>query len=103
MESLIAKAVQALSKDENLQSKKERMIDSLNRINELQKEVGIIKIADRITNLQRPHRHWDKKKIITYYEEAKFISSILSNKNDYLNQRLKSKILDYKKMIDDLI
>ncbi|MCK8521921.1 HD domain-containing protein [Aquimarina sp. D1M17] len=99
----IAMAVQALSKDERIPSKTERMIDSLSRINTLQKEVGIVKIADRITNLQRPPEHWDKKKIVKYCEEAKLIVSTLANKNDYLNQRLASKILKYEQMANDLL
>ena len=90
----IAAGEQALTKDEKLKSKKERMIDSLNRINQLQKEIGIVKIADRITNLQRPPKHWTKEKIVSYCDEAKLISSTLSKKNDYLNQRLSSKILE---------
>ena len=98
----IATGVQALTKDEKLKSKKERMIDSLNRINQLQKEIGIVKIADRITNLQRPPKHWSKEKIVSYYEEAKLISSTLTKKNNYLNQRLSSKILEYGKMIKSL-
>ncbi len=98
----IAAGEQALTKDEKLKSKKERMIDSLNRINQLQKEIGIVKIADRITNLQRPPKHWTKEKIVSYCDEAKLISSTLSKKNDYLNQRLSSKILEYEKMIESL-
>ncbi|WP_378173239.1 HD domain-containing protein [Aquimarina sp. SS2-1] len=91
----IAHAVQALTKNENLESKKKKMIDSLNRINKLPKEVGLVKIADRITNLQTPPEHWSKKKVIRYYEEAKLISKYLSNKNEYLNERLTKKIVEY--------
>ncbi len=50
----IARAVQSFTKNETLASKEEKRIDSLNRINDLQKEVGLVKIADRITNLQKP-------------------------------------------------
>ena len=96
----VAKAVQALTKDEKLLSKEERMKDSLARINQLQKEVGIVKIADRITNLQTPPEHWSKSKIIKYYEEAKLISSTLANKNEYLNKRLELKIKEYKQRIE---
>ena len=95
----LAKAVQALTKDEKLQSKQERMRDSLNRINKLQKEVGLVKIADRITNLQTPPSHWTKDKIAKYCEEAKLISSTLSDKNRYLNKRLDSKIAEYEQNI----
>ncbi|WP_438712566.1 HD domain-containing protein [Aquimarina muelleri] len=98
----IAKAVQALTKDEKLPSKEEKMKDSLTRINALQKEVGIVKIADRITNLQTPPKHWSKSKIVKYYEESKLISSTLINKNEYLNKRLESKIAEYKQRIEAL-
>lgn len=91
----IAKAVDALTKNEKLQSKQEKMLDSLTRINTLQKEVGIVKIADRITNLQTPPSHWSQDKIKKYREEAKLISSMLTNKNAYLNKRLDSKIAEY--------
>tara|TARA_B110000091_G_C13683220_1_gene418808 strand:- start:251 stop:358 length:108 start_codon:yes stop_codon:yes gene_type:complete len=35
-----------LTKNENLVSKKERMVDRLHRINQLEKEVGMVKIVD---------------------------------------------------------
>ena len=95
----IAKAVQALTKNEKLESKNERMTDSLNRINKLPKEVGLVKIADRITNLQSPPKHWNIDKITTYCKEAKLISKSLSGKNDYLNKRLESKIQEYERKI----
>ncbi|MBS9461318.1 bifunctional (p)ppGpp synthetase/guanosine-3',5'-bis(diphosphate) 3'-pyrophosphohydrolase [Flagellimonas sp. 389] len=91
----IANAVQALTKDESLPSKQERMTDSLSRINKLQKEVGLVKLADRITNLQTPPDYWSKEKIMKYCEEAKLISNALNNKNAYLNERLDLKIADY--------
>jgi (p)ppGpp synthase/HD superfamily hydrolase len=62
----IVLAVQALTKNKDLSSKEDRMHDSLKRINELQKEVGLVKLADRITNLQTPPKHWSKEKIIKY-------------------------------------
>lgn len=95
----IAKAVVALTKDEKIALKQDRMLDSLTRINKLQKEVGLVKIADRITNLQTPPSHWTHKKIINYCNEAKLISKTLSNKNDYLNKRLDLKIKEYEDRI----
>jgi (p)ppGpp synthase/HD superfamily hydrolase len=95
----IAKAVQALTKNEALQTKKERMIDSLNRINQLEKEVGLVKIADRITNLQTPPIHWNTNKISNYLDEARIIAESLADKNEYLISRLRFKIEDYEKNI----
>ena len=95
----IATAVQALSKNDKLTSKKEKMMDSINRINELEKEVGMVKIADRITNLQQPPQHWKNEKVINYHSEAKLISDSLKDKNTYLNNRLKEKIKEYENYI----
>lgn len=91
----IAKAVKALSKDQNIVSKEARMIDSLKRINELQNEVGLVKLADRITNLQAPPLNWSKDKTIKYCDEAKLILKVLGMKNKYLSERLLLKIKDY--------
>ena len=95
----IARGVKALTKDEKLPTKPERMADSLTRINQLQKEVGMVKLADRITNLQAPPAHWSKEKCAAYLEEAKIISEVLANKNTYLNQRLLHKIEAYQTFI----
>ena len=91
----IAVGVHALTKDKSLPSKKEQMIDSLNRINNLRKEVGMVKLADRITNLQAPPNYWSKEKTSNYLEEAKMLDRILKDKNECLNIRLKNKIEEY--------
>ena len=93
----IAEGVQALTKDSAILAKKERMLDSLSRITILKKEVGLVKLADRITNLQQPPKTWNKDKIKVYLEEAIVLSTLLPDKNEYLNNRLKNKIEDYKK------
>lgn len=91
----IALGIQALTKNQNLSSKKEKMNDSLKRINQMQKEVGLVKLADRITNLQTPPAHWDRLKIKQYHQEAIHIANTLKDKNAYLNQRLEQKIKAY--------
>ncbi len=96
---LVAKGVLALTKNNSLPSKKERMLDSLNRINRLEKEVGMVKLADRITNLQKPPHYWSKDKSLKYLEEAKIISDALATKNEYLNKRLLDKIREYTKYV----
>lgn len=96
----VANGVQALTKNKNISSKKEKMIDSLNRINKLEKEVGMVKLADRITNLQEPPKHWKKDKIQHYLSEAIVINETLNNKNEYLNKRLENKIAEYKKYVE---
>lgn len=91
----VAQGVLALSKNENLPSKEEQMLDSLSRINQLEKEVGMVKLADRITNLQEPPYYWDKGKKEKYRKEAEVIRETLSDKNTYLNKRLEEKIEEY--------
>ncbi|MDW5289666.1 HD domain-containing protein [Formosa sp. PL04] len=93
----IARGVQALTKDNSIPTKSERMLDSLNRISVLEKEVGLVKLADRITNLQEPPNTWNKVKIIAYREEAILLNTKLQNKNKYLNNRLNNQIENYKK------
>ena len=95
----VAKGVLALTKNETLTTKREQMLDSLRRINMLSKEVGLVKLADRITNLQEPPKHWNQEKIENYLEEATIIASELSEKNKYLNQRLLEKIESYKDFV----
>ncbi|HEY9114571.1 MAG TPA: HD domain-containing protein [Bacteroidales bacterium] len=96
----VALGVLALTKNMKLSTKSEQMIDSLNRVNALEKEVGMVKLADRISNLEEPPSHWSKDKISNYLNEAKLIDKMLDNKNAYLNKRLRSKINEYKKYIE---
>ncbi len=91
----IACGVLALTKDKKIAGKDEGMIDSLNRINQLSKEVGMVKLADRITNLQQPPKTWNAEKIRKYLEMAKIINKMLSDKSYYLNTRLNQKIIEY--------
>lgn len=91
----IALGVKALTKDANLLTKEERMQDSLNRILREKKEVAIVKLADRITNLQKPPVHWPAEKIKNYHKEAQLILSHLAQQNDYLANRLRNKIKAY--------
>ena len=90
----VADGIKALSKNEDLE-KTERMIDSLNRIKKQPKEIWMVKLADRITNLQPPPSHWSKEKIETYLQEAKTIYKYLGEASDYLSSRLLKKIEDY--------
>lgn len=71
------------------------MLDSLERIKLQPKEVWCVKIADRITNLQPPPKHWTMEKKINYREEAKLILKSLRGANAFLERRLKRKIAEY--------
>ena len=94
--SEVAHAVMALSKS-HLLPKHERMNDCLYRIKQLSKEVGAVKLADRIINLQKPPKHWSLEKIREYQKEAIVILQTLRGSNDYLELRLKERIKEYAK------
>lgn len=94
----IAKAVSALTKNRDL-PKDQQMQDSLTRIKDLPSEVWAVKLADRITNLQPPPPHWDKKKAINYQNEARTILNELKDGNVFLAKRLETKIIEYEKYI----
>lgn len=96
----IAIGVQALTKDKSLPSKQDMMLDTLSRINDQPKEVGLVKLADRITNLQAPPAHWNKDKATSYREEAILIAQHLAGKNEFLHNRLVQKISEYQKYLD---
>lgn len=91
----VADGVLALTKNTQLETKEAMMQDSLRRINALQTEVGMVKLADRITNLQGPPNHWSEDKKRRYLREAQLISEKLAGKNQFLNERLLQKINDY--------
>lgn len=90
----IAKGVSALSKDDSLEYSI-KMKDSITRIKGCKKEVAIVKLADRIYNLRCIPKNWDKKKQISYMEEAKFILNELRFANEYLADKLSYRIDHY--------
>ena len=94
----IADAVLALSKNEALESAAQ-IPDSLERIKLQSKEVWAVKLADRISNMQKPPAHWDQFKIITYQKMAKVILLTLKGGNQYLEERLEKKILAHNRYI----
>ena len=91
----VANGVLALSKNTELSSKQEQMKDSLERIKMEPIEIWMVKLCDRITNLQPPPSHWDKAKITRYKNEASLILNELGEANNYLAQRLNNKIKEY--------
>jgi (p)ppGpp synthase/HD superfamily hydrolase len=95
----VASGVLALSKNENLASKKDKMEDSISRIKEQPIEIWMVKLCDRITNLQPPPKHWDTEKISRYRDEAYYILKQLGEANYFLADRLLIKINTYSKYI----
>ena len=55
----------------------------------------MVKMADRITNLQPPPKGWSKEKIVEYHNEAKMIYESMRGADTMLAERLKKKIIDY--------
>jgi (p)ppGpp synthase/HD superfamily hydrolase len=91
----IADGVLALTKNSNLPNKSAKILDSLERIKKQPDEVYLVKIADRVTNLQKPPKNWNKDKVINYYNEAKIIEGYLFGKHNYLDNRLQFEINNY--------
>jgi (p)ppGpp synthase/HD superfamily hydrolase len=95
----VADGVRALSKDESL-PKHERMADSLARIREQPHAVWLVKLADRITNLQAPPSYWNRGKCRRYSDEAQLILRELGPASEYSSARMRSKIAAYQQHID---
>jgi (p)ppGpp synthase/HD superfamily hydrolase len=91
----VAQGVLALSKDETLE-KSRQMQDSLRRIQQQPREVWMVKLADRISNLAPPPYYWTKEKIARYREEATEIYDALHSASRFLAARLLDKIEAYK-------
>ena len=92
--SNVADGVAALTKT-LWRRKKLQMADSLKRIRKQPREIWMVKMADRITNLQPPPNHWTQDKINRYREEAIEIYNALKGGSPYLSDRLKRKIEAY--------
>jgi len=92
---VIAKGVLALTKEKNLPSKEAQMRDSLERLKKRQNCVALVKLADRITNLDKPPKQWDDAKKRQYLEEAKLILQELGYSHRYLATKLSEKIEAY--------
>lgn len=90
----VAHGVLALSKDPFL-PRDQAMSDSLRRILLQPREIWIVKLADRINNLQPPPSHWTPEKIAAYRDEAIQIADALGAASPYLEGRLRAKIAVY--------
>lgn len=95
----VADGVLALTKNENINGKTEKMLDSLKRIKEQPKEIWAVKMADRIANLHSPPFYWTDEKKKEYLKEARLIQNELQAGNKYLGVRLSNKIIEYQKYI----
>jgi (p)ppGpp synthase/HD superfamily hydrolase len=91
----VANGVLALTKNDLLENKADKMSDSLKRIKMQPKEVWMVKMADRISNLYHPPYYWNNDKIIGYANEGRIILDELGEANELLKMRLQAKIDNY--------
>jgi len=90
----VADGILALSKDKSLPARLQ-LSDSLRRIREQPQEVWMVKLADRITNLQPAPDYWTQDKKQRYKEEATEIFETLRDSSGKLAARLLQKINSY--------
>ena len=90
----VADGVLAVTKNKDIE-KHLQMPDSLKRIKRQPKEIWMVKLADRITNLQPPPSYWTAEKRKKYLDEAKLILAELNSGNALLSKRLNEKIQAY--------
>jgi len=84
----VADAVQALTKDKSVP---DPMGDSLHRIRAQPREIAIVKLADRITNLAPPPESWSVDKRRAYRAEALVILDALAQASAPLAVRLRAR------------
>lgn len=94
----VADGVLALTNNAALE-KHVQMADSLGRIRLQPKEVWMVKLADRITNLQPPPPHWTMAKAAKYRDEALEIHAALRDADAALAARLWAKTETYRAFI----
>lgn len=91
----VVDGIAALSKNAKVGDKAAQMRDSLDRITAQPPEIWMVKLADRITNLQAPPHTWDPAKIARYRDEAREIHERLGSACAVLGPRLAAKIDAY--------
>ncbi len=90
----VSAGVIALTKKRDI-PKEMRIKDSVERILKMPREIAMVKLADRVTNLQPPPAHWDEHKIRYYRRDAEFILEHLGNVSPLLSERMKFKLAGY--------
>jgi (p)ppGpp synthase/HD superfamily hydrolase len=98
----VAASVLALSKDPHL-AKPLQMPDSLRRIRQQPPEVWMVKLADRIVNLQQPRPDWSAERIRAYQAEGQDILSALEDASPALAARLRHTIEHYQDYLNSSV
>ena len=96
----VAAGVDALTK-RPFATKAEAMADSLQRIQAQPHAIWKVKLADRVTNLQRPPAHWSRAKAAAYLAEAETILQALGDASPTLAARLRARMAAYPAMMPD--
>jgi (p)ppGpp synthase/HD superfamily hydrolase len=91
----VAAGVAALTKDDGL-PKDAQMADSLDRIRHQPREIWLVKLADRITNLQPAPQHWTSERRKAYRIEAEKILAALGEASPYLSRRFERRLEEYR-------
>ena len=76
------------------------MADCLRRIQAAPREVALVKLADRITNLEPPPANWDADKRRRYLAEAEVIVTALAPSSPFLASRIRAKMAEYAHYVD---
>ena len=87
----VANGVDALTK----RDVPDKMADSLRRIRLQPREIWIVKIADRIANMDAPPAYWSTEKKCSYREEAVPIVDAPGSATPVLDARLRARIAGY--------
>ena len=95
----VADGVLALTLDKRL-PRSAQMHECLGRIRAQRTEMWMVKLADRITNLQPPPPHWSPDRIQDYHRESQGILEALGSASPFLAQRLRLKIVEYAAFAD---
>ncbi|MEO8551374.1 MAG: HD domain-containing protein [Kofleriaceae bacterium] len=91
----VTDGVLALSKLDASIAKADQMANSLRRIRLQPREIWIVKLADRITNLAPPPEKWSSDKRRGYRDEAIQIADALAGASPVLDARIRARITGY--------
>jgi (p)ppGpp synthase/HD superfamily hydrolase len=91
----VAEGVLALTHQEG-----ESVRDYMAKIVMQKREIWMVKLADRIWNMNEPPEHWDIDKRKEYQEEARVIFETLKTGSPYLAARLSDKIYAYNRYVN---
>jgi (p)ppGpp synthase/HD superfamily hydrolase len=99
----VADGVLLLTKNKKIKNKEKRFSEHIAQLLDAPQVIKMVKLADRISNLQAPPFHWDNEKIADYLEKSRIIQKKLGGASPYLNKRLKDKITNYTKITRDAV